>query len=362
MNFKSIMLAGAAGLATVSMANAADLPGDVPVAVDYVKVCDTLGAGFFYIPGSDTCLDISGRVRFRVQYDNYQAVFDGVNGSRDVDTLKFRADARVDFDARTSTEYGALRTFIRFGDELGESFDDASISGRDTAVGIKLAFIQLGYFTAGLHGDVANGDVLYGDNSAGYFTGDSDLVGMTVLADDLGGGFYAGAGVYSGRGGRDNIIWGDANGIDDYADVMVQGAIGIAGQPWGGFDISAAWNGRDPFLATAPQDVWSIKATADLVVTDALNARLVAAYADSEGDFEDVFTVAGAASYAFSDAATVYTGIRYDIADGPDALRANLGVDYTIVDGLVATAEVAYADFGGDDDAFTGLLQLSRSW
>jgi hypothetical protein len=31
--------------------------------VEYVKVCSTFGQGFFYIPGTDTCLSLGGRVR-----------------------------------------------------------------------------------------------------------------------------------------------------------------------------------------------------------------------------------------------------------------------------------------------------------
>lgn len=31
--------------------------------VEYVKVCDAFGSGFYYIPGTDTCLRIGGRVR-----------------------------------------------------------------------------------------------------------------------------------------------------------------------------------------------------------------------------------------------------------------------------------------------------------
>ena len=62
MNMKTL-LGTAAGLMVATGAYAADLPGEAaPVAVDYVKVCDAYGAGFFYIPGTETCLDISGRV------------------------------------------------------------------------------------------------------------------------------------------------------------------------------------------------------------------------------------------------------------------------------------------------------------
>jgi hypothetical protein len=42
-----------------------DLPlgGPKLAPVEYVRVCDVYGAGFFYIPGTDTCLKIGGSVR-----------------------------------------------------------------------------------------------------------------------------------------------------------------------------------------------------------------------------------------------------------------------------------------------------------
>ena len=62
---KSLLLGSAAGLAVVSGAQAADLPvrKAAPVAVEYVRVCTAYGAGFFFIPGTETCLRVSGRVR-----------------------------------------------------------------------------------------------------------------------------------------------------------------------------------------------------------------------------------------------------------------------------------------------------------
>ncbi|HZP74711.1 MAG TPA: porin, partial [Pseudolabrys sp.] len=38
--------------------------------VQYVKICSLYGAGFFYIPGSDTCLKIGGYVRTEGGYGN----------------------------------------------------------------------------------------------------------------------------------------------------------------------------------------------------------------------------------------------------------------------------------------------------
>jgi hypothetical protein len=339
MKLGTLLLGTAAGLMVASAAQAADLPGEpVPAAVDYVKVCDTFGAGFFYIPGTETCLDISGRVRFRVEYTGGDAV---------VDTLDFHADGRLQFDTRSSTEYGTLRTFFQISDGFGGADVD------DNGVEIDLAFIQLGYLTVGRQGDVANGDVLYGDASFAYVTGDSDLTGIAVLVDDLGGGFYVGAGLYGNDGELDETIWADVPG-DDF-DFQAQFAVGIADQPWGAVDLSAAYN-ADP---TAP-DFWTVKATADLSLAEGFNARLVAAYFDQD-DF-DAITLAAAASYAFSDAATVYAGLRYDILDGDDDFGANVGVDYTVVNGLVLTAEFAYDDNAGADESYAGLLQLSRSW
>src|ERR687883_125305 len=61
---KSLLLGSAAGLAAVAGAQAADLPVRKAAPVEYVRVCSAYGVGFFYIPGTDTCLRVSGRARF----------------------------------------------------------------------------------------------------------------------------------------------------------------------------------------------------------------------------------------------------------------------------------------------------------
>src|SRR5262249_18556855 len=59
---KSLLLGSAAGLVTVAGAQAADLPVKAR-PVQYVKICNLYGVGFYYIPGTDTCLKIGGYVR-----------------------------------------------------------------------------------------------------------------------------------------------------------------------------------------------------------------------------------------------------------------------------------------------------------
>ena len=59
---KSLILGSAAGLIAVSGAQAADLPVKAK-AVEYVRICSLYGAGFFYIPGTDTCIKLGGYLR-----------------------------------------------------------------------------------------------------------------------------------------------------------------------------------------------------------------------------------------------------------------------------------------------------------
>src|SRR5499433_4588726 len=59
---KSLLLGSAAGLVAVAGAQAADLPVKAR-PVQYVKICNLYGVGFYYIPGTDTCLRIGGHLR-----------------------------------------------------------------------------------------------------------------------------------------------------------------------------------------------------------------------------------------------------------------------------------------------------------
>ena len=143
---------GAAG------AQAADLPVRKAAPVEYVRVCTAYGAGFFYIPGSDTCLRITGFAQFAYQYTNQVGLRPDVTGMRSL--------GRIALDARTDTAYGTLRTFIRMDMRNGSGFFLNSGTSRNFAVAINgtgvdtfnrlqtyveldKAFIQFAGFTAG---------------------------------------------------------------------------------------------------------------------------------------------------------------------------------------------------------------------
>lgn len=153
---KSLLLGSAAGIAAVAGAHAADLPSRKAAPVEYVRVCSAYGAGFFYIPGTDTCLRVGGRVR--AEYTVGSKFGDAQ------DAYGTRARGRLNVDARTATAYGTLRTFFRY--ELTNSSNfysgtlqngnqgfiapgQARVSSTATASLLDLAFIQFGPITAG---------------------------------------------------------------------------------------------------------------------------------------------------------------------------------------------------------------------
>ena len=124
---KSLLLGTAAGLLAVAGAQAADMPVKA-APVQYVKICSLYGDGFYYIPGTDTCLKMGGYVRVQAEYNmggGGVPVGDSAGGeaaqgrfTRDLtNDINYRVRGAISWDVRQQTEYGTLRTYIRFGAE-----------------------------------------------------------------------------------------------------------------------------------------------------------------------------------------------------------------------------------------------------
>jgi len=114
---KSLILGSAAGLIAMSGAQAADLPVKAK-AVEYVRVCSLYGAGFFYIPGTDTCIKLGGYLRVDATFNG--GIYDQVawsgdlgQGNRYRDYFAARSRMALTVDTRTATEYGVVRTFAQ---------------------------------------------------------------------------------------------------------------------------------------------------------------------------------------------------------------------------------------------------------
>ena len=119
------------------LAQAADL---APEPVDFLRMCNSEGEGFFVIPGTDTCLRISGRARtdYNVFYNSDRDFnFEPAQG-RGITSDRYRLRARgwFNWDTRTQTEFGRLRTYGEF--RLTYDYDGP------TDAGLHKGFVELG--------------------------------------------------------------------------------------------------------------------------------------------------------------------------------------------------------------------------
>jgi hypothetical protein len=145
---KNILLGCAAAFVVVGGAHAADLPLKAK-PVEYVKICSIYGAGFFYIPGTDTCIKIGGWVRAEyafqtgsssIQYNQGAA---GRNTRIDSNEYNMRARWVTAIDVRTQTEYGTLRAYSRAG------FQTTTGETTQGKIYTERGFIQFAGFTFG---------------------------------------------------------------------------------------------------------------------------------------------------------------------------------------------------------------------
>src|SRR6266851_5248162 len=115
MAARKFILGSAAGLLAIGGAQAADLPVKAK-AVEYVKICSLYGAGFFFIPGTDTCIKLGGYLRVDTTFNggiHGQPAWSGDLGqqNRYRDYFASRSRMALTIDTRTATEYGVVRTF-----------------------------------------------------------------------------------------------------------------------------------------------------------------------------------------------------------------------------------------------------------
>jgi hypothetical protein len=210
---KSLLLGTAAGLVAIAGAQAADLPVKAK-PVQYVKICSLYGAGFYYIPGTDTCLKVGGWIRQYLGVGTNNNMTNGPLGTSDTrartnnDGWAWKVRGYITADARTQTEYGTLRGYIG----VGGSFQGAAAGSGTVASGqastpfgqdannagfsMNRGFIQLAGFTFGVTQSFYD---LYPTPALSYFGGminpssDTSDAGQTVTAytAQFGGGFSA---------------------------------------------------------------------------------------------------------------------------------------------------------------------------
>jgi len=146
---KGLLLCSAASTAAITGTQAADLPVKAK-PVQYVKICSLYGAGFYYIPGTDTCLKLGGYIRAEYNVNaggSFTPFVVAGSGSslydRTSQTETMRARLYFSVDVRSQTEFGTLRAY----GTLVQTF--SSVAGNTGSVGANRAFIQFAGFTLG---------------------------------------------------------------------------------------------------------------------------------------------------------------------------------------------------------------------
>ena len=109
MKMRTLFLGSAAALVTVvGGAQAADL--SVAEPVESVRVCDAFGTGYWYIPGTQTCIKVGGSVEFTTNFHALSVVLSGSpNHSSNWD---FVTEAKLNFTAKSVTDYGDLVGYV----------------------------------------------------------------------------------------------------------------------------------------------------------------------------------------------------------------------------------------------------------
>ena len=270
---RNIILGSAAAILAAGGTHAADLPVKAK-AVEYVKICSLYGAGFWFIPGTDTCIKLGGYLRPDTTFNggvHGTPAWNGDLGQRNRYRDYWASRSRMAFtiDTRTATEYGVVRTFgqanMQFSTLAGSTFNPNSLATNlgnnpqllDTPGGGYVAteylFIQFAGFT-------------FGKSSSAYATPWNGFPGN--ISSFLLGGHNTdtgvnnvqytaqfGNGVSAGIGLDDPVVWSrtalynlstglNAVGVTGsaYGGVHAPDIVGNVrvDQAWGLFQVSAA--------------------------------------------------------------------------------------------------------------------------
>jgi hypothetical protein len=366
---KSLMLGSAAGLIAVSGAQAADLPVKAK-PVEYVRICSLYGAGFFYIPGTDTCLKLGGYLRVDVVANSNSDDSGNTNGvaglhNRFSNAYTWRSREDLTIDTRTATEYGVVRTFadLTFSWTSGtfnplatgtvyESIGGVSAPNNANAgavaggtVGVYYAFIQFAGFTVGkaisqfsapwtnypgnnFDGLVGGGGTVTGVNQFSYTAEFGNGVSGTISAQDPTA--YYQAGIINTTGATAASFVNGAFGATAFGGTSFPDFVGMirVDQAWGLFQASVAahdnhagyyfgYTGALGETAGHPDDKWGWAAQLALSIKniptgagDTINMSAVYTDGATRYNFQDLASGASVwANYGRSNLAGVYQSI-----------------------------------------------------
>ncbi|KQS82962.1 hypothetical protein ASG58_04000 [Rhizobium sp. Leaf383] len=346
------LLGSAAALAAVSGAHAADaIVAAEPEAMEYVRVCDAFGAGYFYIPGTETCLKIGGRVRTQVNFadgnaSNWQSYTQGY----------------LTFAAKSDTDLGALTAYINLQADTDKQYGKTDGTRGLGGVALDGAWINLAGF------------------DVGYFYNWWDQYGIAGETGSLGGNL-----VNSARYTYDGGAFSAGVAIEDLRKQPAQNR--SSNNDLGTSALLLGTVGGVKALVIGSYDFDVDEAAFKGVVTAEVgpgSLEIAGVYATDPSAYwsKSEWSVAAAYALKASEKLKITPGVQYygnvdqkafgGTAVGfsnDDAWTAGLTAEYLITDGLKTLATVNYTkvDYdktpaGVDDDNWTGFLRLQRDF
>jgi hypothetical protein len=356
---KNLLLGTAAGLVAVAGAQAADMPVKAK-PVQYVKICSLYGDGFYYIPGTDTCLKMGGYLRVQAEYNMGAGGIPlgsaGTEGgqarqTRDLtNDINYRTRAAISWDVRQQTEYGTLRTYIRTGIQVTTPVDTEA-----GAVFWDRAFMQFAGFTVGKTQSFF--DLFTYGGGMSYHnvrtSGDTGAAGLTVWAytAQFGNGF-------SGTLSAESPIGHNRAGVIDASAASF--AVNAAVTADNAFSSNAGNGFRMPdVIANLRVDqAWGF-AGVSVAIHDASGAYYNTANNVNNGHPADKLGWAAAVGGQLNLPGGDQAGINFAYAEGATGYVTNIGSGMSIYN---ASTSVGFGWVSDGVFATNTEVELTRSW
>jgi len=412
MNIKRLVLGTAAGALAVTGAQAADLPVVVE-PVDYVRICDAVGTGYFFIPGTETCMRI--RTRVRTDYNLYFNLDEGdteifrpnfFDDGSDDRLYRFRARGYVRTNTVTQTEFGQLSTFVDIfvTKDSGARGDGSS----DPSVELDSALIQLGGLILGRFATTFGGSQgVYTIEQTFDLGNNTGQVNQIAYQFDFGNGFLAQLSVEDNTEHRVGIV-GIGGAFDTrHGGAQIPDIVGklSVDQGWGSAHVSAAGHyvnavGFNAAGALISEEEYGFAVgggvevnvpfgsgtrigvqggyahgALDYIADDPSGAGAADATLDNAGNLElgDFFSVVGGIGTSFTPTVSAAIGAGYVYMDHQDLDAAetdNINVQgsigWTPVSGLLFAlgAEYRYveSDIDGEQSALTTFFRAQAEF
>ncbi len=208
--------------------------------VQYVKICSLYGAGFYYMPGTDTCIKVGGFVRAEVNFNaggSFAPLFTNTDprgiSSSAASLQNWRTRAGITADARSQTAYGTLRGYAylaatddnsRGAGYIGASPSNGTGADAYNRLYAPAAFIQFAGFTMGKTGSFFDFDGMGYSNQSNIWGSANGGNGQELFAytAQLGNGLSASISLENNNGRRLGVA-APGNGVSS-AGVLVAGA------------------------------------------------------------------------------------------------------------------------------------------